>query len=159
MASGTLSAVNYSLVFVNGTLTVTPATLTVTADIAGDGGGSIALQAIGVASDINVNAATVSSTGVVTAVAAGTVTITATSEGKSGTASITVTVAPVATVTVTPPASTVIVGATQALTATTYDATSTVLPRRSVMPYWNGVNGRIAPTAKRSAAGRSAESA
>ena len=51
-------------------------------------------------SSSNTGIATVSSSGVVTGVAAGSATITATSEGKSGTASVTVTPPPVATVTV-----------------------------------------------------------
>ena len=51
--------------------------------------------------------ASVSSSGLVTAVAAGTATITATSEGKSGTAQVTVT-APVATVNVSAPSTTLV---------------------------------------------------
>src|SRR2546422_380249 len=46
--------------------------------------------------------ATVSATGLVTAVSAGTATVTATSEGQSGSATITVTPVPVASVSVTP---------------------------------------------------------
>ncbi|HXY20406.1 MAG TPA: Ig-like domain-containing protein, partial [Gemmatimonadales bacterium] len=74
-------------------------------------------------SSSNTALATVSSTGVVTGVAAGgPVTITATSEGQSGTAAITVTPAPVATVTVTPATGNVYLGQTLALTAVTKDA-------------------------------------
>ncbi|HYL54097.1 MAG TPA: Ig-like domain-containing protein, partial [Gemmatimonadales bacterium] len=76
--------------------------------------------------------ATVSSTGLVTGVAAGTVTITATSEGKSGTASVTVAGAPVATVTVTPASASVQAGQTVQLTATLKDANGNVLTGRVV---------------------------
>lgn len=69
--------------------------------------------------------ATVSPTGLVTAVSAGSATITATSEGKSGTARATVSV--VASVTVEPAALTMVVGDTRALTVTLRDAGGTVL--------------------------------
>ena len=78
--------------------------------------------------------ATVSATGLVTAVAAGSATITALSEGKSGTSAITVIGAPVpvATVTVSPANATVVAGATQQLSATTRDAAGNVLAGRVV---------------------------
>lgn len=79
--------------------------------------------------------ATVSGTGLVTAVTAGQVTITATSEGRIGTAVVTVQApapTPVATVSVSPAAPTVAANATQQLTATTKDANGAVLTGRVV---------------------------
>lgn len=79
--------------------------------------------------------ATVSSSGLVSRVAAGTAVITATSEGKSGAATVTVPVAapaPVATVAVSPTTTTISAGATSQLTATTKDAAGTTLVGRVV---------------------------
>ena len=76
--------------------------------------------------------ATVNTSGLVTAVAAGTATITATSETKTGTSTITVSPPPVASVTVTPAAATLGVGSTQQLTATTLDANGNTLSGRAV---------------------------
>ncbi|MGE0441456.1 MAG: Ig domain-containing protein [Gemmatimonadales bacterium] len=75
--------------------------------------------------------ASVSVTGLVTAVAAGSATITATSEGKSGSGTITVP-APVASVSVAPGASTLVVAQTAQLTATPRDAAGAALAGRSV---------------------------
>ncbi len=76
----------------------------------------------------------VSSAGLATAVAAGSATITATSEGKSGSATVTVTAGTVAvaTVAVTPSAPSIVIGATQQLTATTKDAGGNILTGRTV---------------------------
>jgi alpha-tubulin suppressor-like RCC1 family protein len=91
----------------------------------------------------NVAVATVSSSGLVTGVAAGgPVTITATSEGQSGTGAVTITVIPVASVTVSPGSSTVNVGATVQLTATTKDANGNVLTGRVVT--WTTNNAALA---------------
>ena len=76
--------------------------------------------------------ATVSTNGLVSAVAAGSATVTATSEGKSGTAAITVTVVPVASVTVAPAAVALRVGGTAQLSATTKDSANNVLTGRTV---------------------------
>ena len=79
--------------------------------------------------------ATVSSTGLVTAMAAGTTTITATSESRAGTSQITVTnviPVPVASVTVSPPTATLFVGTTQQMVATTLDANGNALSGRFV---------------------------
>jgi len=86
--------------------------------------------------------ATVSSSGLVTGVAAGTVTITATSEGKSGTASVTVAGAPVATVTVTPASASVQAGQTVQLTATLKDANGNILTGRVIT--WSSSNNTAA---------------
>jgi len=90
----------------------------------------------------NLAVATVSSTELVTGVAAGQATITATSEGESGTAAITVTTVPVASVTVAPPTATVEAGQTVQLTATTRDANQNVLAGRVVT--WASGNTTVA---------------
>jgi uncharacterized protein YjdB len=82
-------------------------------------------------------AATVSSNGVVTGVAAGSATITATTAGKSGTASVAVTSPPppapvVTTVTVTPPTASIAVGATVTLSATVKDAQGNVMSGQTI---------------------------
>ena len=78
--------------------------------------------------------ANVSSTGLVTGVAAGPATISATSEGKTGTASVTVTASaePVATVEVTPGSVSLVVGGTVQLTATPKDAAGQPLTGRTI---------------------------
>ncbi|MEO6443754.1 MAG: Ig-like domain-containing protein, partial [Gemmatimonadaceae bacterium] len=76
--------------------------------------------------------ASVSSTGLVTALARGNAVITASAEGKSATASITVSLVPVDSVSVTPRTSTLAAGQTVQLTARLVDATGTVLTGRSV---------------------------
>jgi uncharacterized protein YjdB len=85
--------------------------------------------------------AAVSSTGFVTAIAAGSTTISATSEGIRGTASVTVigaappappASAPVAVVLVSPTTATVAIGQTTQLSATTQDASNNVLSGRVV---------------------------
>jgi uncharacterized protein YjdB len=80
----------------------------------------------------NPAAATVSSTGLVTAVAAGTATITATSETKTGTSTITVSPVPVASVAVQPPTASVTIGTTAQLVAITKDSIGGTLSGRTV---------------------------
>jgi hypothetical protein len=75
----------------------------------------------------NAAIATVSGSGLVTAILTGTATITATSGGQSGTASVTVIAAPVASVVVSPATSSVTVGQTAQLTATPEDASGNPL--------------------------------
>lgn len=77
------------------------------------------------------NKVTVTSAGVVTAVASGTATITATSEGKSGTATVTVPL-PVSTVSVEPQAFNVSVGKTQQLVVSLRDAQGNLLTQRTI---------------------------
>jgi uncharacterized protein YjdB len=89
--------------------------------------------------------ATVSSTGRVTAVAAGTARITATSEGKSGSATVTITAptpAPVASVSVTLAAGSLNPGSTTQATATTRDASNNVLTGRAIV--WSSSNSAVA---------------
>ncbi len=75
--------------------------------------------------------ATVSASGLLTAVAAGTATITATSEGKSGSAAITV-VPSVALLSVTPVSARLVPQQTNQLTASTRDAAGNVLTGRTI---------------------------
>ena len=88
--------------------------------------------------------ATVSSTGLVTAVSPGTANIIATSETKTGGAPLTVTPAPVATVTVNPASASLVLGVTptQQLTAVIKDANGNVLSGRVVT--WSSSNSAAA---------------
>jgi uncharacterized protein YjdB len=92
----------------------------------------------------NSSAATVSSSGVVTGVAAGSATITATSSGKTGTSSITVTAVPaiVTTVTVAPTSASVVAGATTTLQATVKDQNGNVMSGQTVT--WSTNNAAAA---------------
>jgi uncharacterized protein YjdB len=93
----------------------------------------------------NVTAATVSDSGMVTARGAGTTQITASSDGATGTAALSVTTAtvvPVATVSVSPASSSILVGATVQLSATTRDSSNNVLTGRVVT--WSSANAGIA---------------
>jgi uncharacterized protein YjdB len=86
--------------------------------------------------------ASVSSSGAVTALAAGSTQITATSEGQSGSATVTVTVVPVATVVVALAASSVTVGQSTQATATLKDANGNTLTGRTVT--WSSNNTAVA---------------
>ena len=86
--------------------------------------------------------ATISSEGLLTAVAAGSVTITATSEGRSGTASVTVTNPPVATVTVSPVSASMLPGEQLSFSARAVDAAGNVLTGRPVT--WSAANPAVA---------------
>src|SRR5207302_720893 len=83
-------------------------------------------------SSSNTSVATVSNSGLVSAVTPGSATITAASEGKSGTSTITVTPVPVASVDVTPPSASVQAGQTVQLTATPKDANGAPLSVRTL---------------------------
>ena len=88
--------------------------------------------------------ARVTSTGLVSGVAAGTATITATSEGKSGTATVTVAApGPVTTrVDVTPATAGLVVGGTQQLTATPRDAAGAARTGRTIA--WTSSDATVA---------------
>src|SRR4029077_2281137 len=92
----------------------------------------------------NTGVATVSTAGLVQAVAAGSATITATSEGISGSTGVTVTVTqvPVASVTVTLPLPNLTIGQTTQASAVTKDAGGNVLTGRTIT--WNSSNTTIA---------------
>jgi len=133
------------------TVTVTPGTATLVLGItptqqltavAKDANGNVLTGRTVSWSSSNTGAATVSATGLVTAVGAGATTITATSEGQSGTSAITVAVAPVATVNVAlAPTSITAVGTSQA-TATTLDANGNILTGRAIT--WSSGNPAVA---------------
>src|SRR2546426_313895 len=93
-------------------------------------------------SSTNPAVAAVSSSGLMTGMAAGSATITATSQNKSGTATATVTNVPVASVTVSPATASLMVGATTQLTATPKDLNGTALTGRTVT--WATSNAAVA---------------
>src|SRR5437899_3667044 len=93
-------------------------------------------------SSANPAVATVSSSGLMTGMAAGSTTIIATSQNRSGTAAATVTNVPVASVAVSPAAAGLTVGATTQLTATPEDANGTALSGRVVT--WATSNAAVA---------------
>ena len=78
------------------------------------------------------NVATVSGSGVITALSTGSAIITATVEGKSGVAAVTVSPAPVASVAVSPSSATLVVGQTVELEAQPRDASGQPLSGRAV---------------------------
>ena len=86
--------------------------------------------------------ATVSASGVVTAVAQGNAIIRATSEGKAGQSAVTVTIIPVASVTVTPALAALVAGGTQQLGAAAKDAQGQPLPGRAIS--WSSSNPAVA---------------
>jgi trimeric autotransporter adhesin len=85
--------------------------------------------------------ATVSATGLVTAVAPGTATITGTSEGKSSTSVITVSLVPIVSVTLTAPRTGVRIGEDMLLTATPRDSINGALTGRVVT--WSSSNTAV----------------
>ena len=107
-----------------------------------DSAGNIVTDRVVTWASNNSAAATVSASGVVTAVAPGTATITATSEGKSGSSTITVTPVPVALVVVQPPRDSIGVGVTVQLAAVTEDSAGGVLTGRVVS--WGSSNPAVA---------------
>jgi uncharacterized protein YjdB len=94
-------------------------------------GASIALGAV-VWSSNSTGVATVGASGVVSGVAPGQAQIIGTSGGKQGLQLITIIPIPVSSVTVAPAAQTLAIGATQQLSATTFDANNNVLTGRVV---------------------------
>jgi uncharacterized protein YjdB len=90
----------------------------------------------------NPSVATVSATGLVTAVSSGTAVISASTEGRSGTATLTVGRPPVALVTVSLPSSTIPQGSKTQATATTRDANGQILTGRAVS--WASDNSLVA---------------
>jgi len=126
------------------TVTVSPtsasvavgATSTLQATVKDQNGNSMTGQTVTWSTN-NAAAATVSSTGIVTGVAAGSATITATSSGVAGTSAITVTAGPppapvVTTVTVAPTSASVVAGSTTTLQATVKDQNGNVMTGQTV---------------------------
>lgn len=97
-----------------------------------DASGAVLTGRVVTWSSSNTGIATVSTTGLVTGVAAGSVTITAMCETKIGTAAITVSMVPVATVTVTPTTATIHPAGTRQFSAVPKDANGTSLTGRAV---------------------------
>lgn len=133
-------------------VSVTPSSLTIVVGgtlqltaVARDANGS-ALTGRAIAwSTGNAGVASISATGLVTAVSVGSTSLTATSEGQSGTAAVTVSAVPpipVASVTVTPATSNLQVGGTVQLAASTRDANGNVLTGRALA--WSSSNTGIA---------------
>ena len=91
-----------------------------------------------------VSRATVSQTGIVTALTVGSVTISATSEGRGSSTTVTVTAVPqvVASVTVSPATTTLMLGSTTTVTATARTSGGTVVTGRTVT--WTSVSPTIA---------------
>lgn len=114
----------------SGSLTVGD-TLTLSAATRDGSGNSLSGRAVAWSSSAE-QTATVSSSGLVTGVAAGSATITATSEGKTGSAVVTVAQAPVATVEVTPGYATIARNSSLTLTAVLKDANGIVLTGRTI---------------------------
>jgi uncharacterized protein YjdB len=120
-------------------VSVTPATATITigqsvplsATPLDAGGNPLSGRIVGWSSSDNA-IATVSATGVVTALAIGSVAITASSEGQAGTATVTVGQVAVASVSVTPAQATLTVGQTLTLVANPMDASGQSLTALSV---------------------------
>jgi uncharacterized protein YjdB len=132
-------------------VTVAPTTLSLTAGqssgltaTAKDGSGNVLTGYPATWTSSNTGAATVSTSGIVTGVAAGTATITVTIGGKSATASATISSSTptVATVTVSPGSSTVQVGNQAQLTATDKTSSGTVVTGQSVT--WSSSNTAVA---------------
>jgi uncharacterized protein YjdB len=94
-------------------------------------------------SSLNTGVATVSTSGVVTAIAAGSATIRATAETKTGDATLTVTTVPttVASVVVTVGATSLIPGQTTQATAVAYDAKGNVVTGKT--PNWSSQNATV----------------
>jgi uncharacterized protein YjdB len=131
-----------------GTVTVLPATASVivgqTAPLSvtvKDANGTVVTDRVVVWSSSG-PAASVSTSGVVTALAIGSATITATSEGKSGSSAVTVVGVPVGSVTLQPASSSIIVGQTTTPNILVKDANGTIVTNRVVT--WASSNTTIA---------------
>ncbi len=93
-------------------------------------------------SSSNAAIASVSTLGLVTAVAPGTATITAAVEGKTALATVTVSPPPVVTVRIAPTSASIVVSAVQQFTASAFDADGNVLTGRAVT--WSSTNAAVA---------------
>lgn len=128
---------------------VTPPTATIviggttqlTAAVKDAGGNPLTDRTVAWKSD-NDLIASVSTSGLVTSKSVGSAVITATVEGKSATATITITAVPVASIVVTPATSSLLVGGTVQLSATTKDAAGNPLSGRPVA--WSSSDATVA---------------
>jgi len=112
-----------------------------TAVVTDANGGTIASPVLAWQSS-NPALATVTATGLVTAVARGSVTISAVSDGKVGTAALTIATKAVASVAVTPNPAAALQGQTAQLTATAKDAQGSALPGKTFT--WTTANTAVA---------------
>ena len=136
------------------TVTVTPSPITMsvgqttqfTATLKDAAGNALAGRVVTWGSS-NSSAATVSTTGLVTAVAAGSTTITATSEGKSGTASVSISNVAVGSVTVQPQGPSIVQGANVQLSATVRDVNGNIVTDRVVT--WSSSNSTLRSSPRR----------
>lgn len=110
--------------------------------VARDAGGATLTGRTVTWSSADTRIATVTSAGLVVAVAPGSTAITATSEGRSATSTIVVLARPVASVNVTPASNNVVVGSSVQLTAQLTDVQGTVLSGRQLS--WTSSNGAVA---------------
>jgi len=126
----------------NGGIIPVGTTQQLTANLRDAGGNSVFIRTVTWTSSAP-TIASVSSSGLVTAVTAGTATITATSEGRTGTAPVTAAVTfPVATVTLSPAAVSLVSGTTQQLAATLRDGSGSTLTDRAIA--WSTSSATIA---------------
>jgi uncharacterized protein YjdB len=88
----------------------------------------------------NPSVATVSGTGLVSALAVGSATVTAECDGKTGQVGIQVTLVPVTSVTISPTSLTMFVGQLQQLTVTAKDSAGNVLPLQNRSVNWSSDN-------------------
>jgi uncharacterized protein YjdB len=137
----TESAIVSSVTVAPKTITLTPGRTSQLTARAYDEGGSQMSASLQFQSG-STSIATVSSSGLVTAVGVGTTQITAEAGDMTDVATVTVNPAPVATVAVTPQAPTIVVNQTTQLTATTRDADGGILTGRTVT--WETSAGGIA---------------
>lgn len=131
-----------SVVIVPDTVSMVVAQTTQLAATTRDAFGGVITGSTIIWSSSNSVVASVSSTGLVTALGPGTATITATSDGHSATAAVTVTTNPVASVSISPSAVTLAPNGTTTLTATTRDANGIILTNRAVT--WSSSNTQVA---------------
>jgi trimeric autotransporter adhesin len=145
-ATATAAAVQVAAVKITpSTLTLNPGNTLQLAAVTTDASGNTLTGQPVTWSSSNTSAATVSTSGVVSAVAVGSTVITATSGGKSGIANVTVvaqSTASVASVTITPATATVATGGTAQFTATLKDSAGNVLGGRTVT--WTSSNSGVA---------------
>ncbi|HEX2780582.1 MAG TPA: Ig-like domain-containing protein [Gemmatimonadaceae bacterium] len=116
-------------------------TTQLTATLADSAGNVLTGRAVAWSSSAS-GVATVSSSGLVTAVGTGNATITATSEGQSGSVSLVVSAVPVASIAVAPNSSSLLVGQGTQLVATVRDSAGNTLSGRTVT--WSTANAGVA---------------
>lgn len=115
-----------------GTITLAPQQTTTLSAVVKDANGAVLTNRVVTWTSSASQRASVSGTGLVTALTPGTATITATSEGRSGSATVTIEAPPVASVTVSPASAALVPQQTIQLAAETRDAGGAALTGRDV---------------------------